>query len=358
MRIDLSLEDLAAGLPFDDIVDVRAPSEFAEDHIPGAINLPALSDAERAEVGTIYTRHDRFEARRIGAAYVARNVAHHLETALADRDGGWRPLVYCWRGGQRSGAVAAIFGQIGWRVGVVEGGYRSYRRAVAARLYDSDLPLRPVLLDGNTGTAKTRLLQLLAGAGWQVIDLEGLANHRGSVLGGRAGGQPSQKLFEGRIAAELVRIDPARPVVIEAESSKVGDCIVPPALWQAMRAAPRVELTAPVAARAAFLAREYGQDPDSAAGLAESLDLLRPIQGHAVVDGWQALLAGAQNEALARDLIERHYDPRYARARATRRGPRLHRLHLEQLDDATLRAALPRIGAALDAAAAEPVSAG
>src|SRR6056297_789826 len=113
-------------LSFDTIIDVRSPSEFAEDHMHGAINLPVLSDAERAQVGTIYVQQDAFLARKIGAALVSRNAASHLEGPLADMGGGWRPLVYCWRGGQRSGAFATILDQVGWRVQVLEGGYQTY----------------------------------------------------------------------------------------------------------------------------------------------------------------------------------------------------------------------------------------
>ena len=134
-----SLCDLGA-LPFDQVIDVRSPAEYAEDHLPGAISLPVLSDAERARVGTIYVQEDRFLARKIGAALVARNAAAHIEGPLADRDGGWRPLVYCWRGGQRSGAFTGILQQIGWRAETIAGGYRSYRRLVVAALYDSPFP--------------------------------------------------------------------------------------------------------------------------------------------------------------------------------------------------------------------------
>ena len=200
---------------FDDVIDVRSPAEFAEDHIPGALNLPALSDAERARVGTIYKQVSPFDARKVGAALVARNVAAHLDGPLADRTGGWRPLVHCWRGGQRSGSVATILKAVGWRADTIEGGYQSWRRLVHAALYDTDLPCPVVLLDGNTGTAKTALLPLLAARGVQVIDLEGLAGHRGSRLGA-TGAQPSQKAFESALAVALARLDRRTPLVVQA----------------------------------------------------------------------------------------------------------------------------------------------
>ena len=258
MRYVLDSPAALRAAPFDEVIDVRSPSEFAEDHLPGAISLPVLSDAERAEVGTVYVREDRFKARRIGAAMVARNAAAHIEDRLADRGGGWRPLVYCWRGGQRSGAFASILEQIGWRVGVVEGGYRAWRRLVSELLYKDTLPHRLVVLDGNTGTAKTDIIRAVARAGGQAVDLEGLAGHRGSALGAMPGGQPAQKAFETQIAATLGGLDPARPTLVEAESSKIGDRMVPPALWKAMRAAPRIGVRAEPAVRAAYLTRAYG----------------------------------------------------------------------------------------------------
>ncbi|MEL6172582.1 MAG: rhodanese-like domain-containing protein, partial [Pseudomonadota bacterium] len=120
---------------FDTLVDVRAPGEFADDHVPGAVNLPVLDDAERARVGTIYKQDSPFRARKIGAALVARNAATHIEGPLADKDGGWRPLVYCWRGGQRSGAFGWMLKEIGWRADTLQGGYKTFRRLVVRVLY-------------------------------------------------------------------------------------------------------------------------------------------------------------------------------------------------------------------------------
>ena len=300
---------------FDTVIDVRSPAEFAEDHVPGAINLPALTNAQRAEVGTIYKQVSPFDARKIGAAMVARNVADHVDGPLRDKDGSWRPLVYCWRGGQRSGSVAIILRQIGWRAETIQGGYQSFRRLVNAALYDAPLPHRLVLLDGNTGTAKTALLQRLRKAGHQVLDLEALAGHRGSLLGATAAGQPAQKGFETALALALHRLDPARPVLVEAESSKIGRITLPPALWQAMLAAERIVLTAPLHARAAFLTRAYSDIWAQPEELTERLNHLRRLRGHAVVDGWLALLQAGDDTALAEALIVQHYDPAYAKSR-------------------------------------------
>ena len=299
---------------FDTLIDVRSPAEYAMDHIPGAINLPALNNAERAEVGTIYKQVSAFNARKVGAAKLARNVAAHVEGPLAGHDGAWRPLVYCWRGGQRSGAFATILQQIGWRADTIAGGYRSYRRLVSAALYDTALPYRLILLDGYTGTAKTEILQLLQRRAIQVIDLEGIANHRGSLLGGQ-GEQPTQKAFESRLAQAIMTLDPARPVVVEAESSKVGAVTLPPMLWQAMCAAPRLEICAPPAARADWLLSAYADMIADPAQLKARLQPLRLHRPAPVVDNWLGLIDRGDFRALALALMAEHYDPAYAKSR-------------------------------------------
>lgn len=323
---------------FDTIIDVRAPSEFAEDHIPGAINLPVLSDAERARVGKIYKQESPFMARKIGAALVAKNAAHHLQTILSDKPGSWQPLVYCWRGGQRSGSFATILSQIGWRVSVLEGGYKCWRRMVLEQLYNMPFPARIVLLNGGTGTGKTDILTQAHALGAQVIDLEGLAQHRGSVFGG-TGDQPSQKLFETRLAQATAALDPARPVLIEGESNRIGAIRLPPMLWEAMRGADVIEIAAPLAARANYIAHRYADLAQDSAQLDQILDTLRKHHAAAMVQHWQTM---AKNPvALSQSLIANHYDPRYARA-AQQTAP-LAQITLPDLSEAALRRAAETI---------------
>ncbi len=310
----ISLSDLQ-NLPFDTVIDVRSPAEFALDHLPGAINLPVLDDDERAKVGTIYVQDSAFKARKIGAALVARNAARHIEETLSDYGKGWKPLIYCWRGGQRSGSFTTILKQVGWRAEVIDGGYRSYRRLVNTALYETAFPAPVVLLDGNTGSAKTDVLATLAQRRVQVIDLEGLANHRGSLFGAMPGGQPSQKAFETALAEQVTLLDPTRPVVIEAESAKVGDRLVPASLWAAMRVAPRLEIQAPLAARAKYLVRAYHDMVADAAILAQTLNRLRPYHSSTQIDAWHGLAQAGEMEQLARELMALHYDSRYGKAR-------------------------------------------
>lgn len=312
-----TLEQLRAN-DFDMIIDVRSPAEFAQDHIPGAINLPALSNEERAQVGTIYVQDNPFNARKVGASLVLNNVAKHIAGPLQAYDGSWRPLIYCWRGGQRSGVFAALLREVGWRAENIEGGYQTYRRFLFDQLYKSPMSHRLVLLDGNTGTAKTALLNKLKARGVQTIDLEKLAGHRGSLLGALPEGQPSQRKFESELSAALCQLDPERPTLIEAESAKIGRINLPPQLWNAMIAAPRINVTAPMAARADFISQDYAvvlQDPDT---VKTRLAPLRRIRGHSVVDHWQDLQDAGAYRDLAEALMRDHYDPAYAKSRRHR----------------------------------------
>lgn len=343
-----ALADLAA-LDVDTIIDVRAPAEFAEDHVPGAINLPVLDDAQRATVGTIYTQDSPFKARKIGGALVAQNTAQHLQTTLADKDGGWQPLVYCWRGGQRSGAFATILDQVGWRVHLLKGGYQSYRRAVVQMLYETPIAHRIVLIEGGTGTAKTALLHHLADAGAQMLDLEGLANHRGSLFGSTRSDQPAQKMFETRIAAALLALDPAKTTFVEAESSKIGERMIPPSLWSQMTAADRIQLRAPLQARSAFLCRAYADLTQDATYLAELIDQLRPYHAADQIADWQAQATSGNWQTLAEGLIATHYDPRYAKS-AARKQPAAETLDLPDLEDSTLARTATNLAAKFNAA--------
>lgn len=338
---DVSAASLAR---FDAIIDVRSPSEFAEDHVPGAISLPVLNDAERAEIGTIYVQQSRFLARRLGAAIIARNIAGHLDGVLSDRPATFKPLLYCWRGGMRSGAMATVLSQVGWRCGVVSGGYKAWRRAVVEGLRKSDAPLGIVLLDGQTGAAKTELLDRLTAIGMQTIDLEGLARHRGSVFGALQGAaQPTQKFFESGIWNAMSGFDLERPIIVEAESNRIGALIVPRRLWLSMITARRVEVAAPEAARVAYLVGAYADIAADMLRLDAALERLRPFHAKELFDQWRALAASREFSALAAGLIRAHYDPLYDRARRKRDGAPLAVIALENLSATSLAAAAVEI---------------
>lgn len=334
---------------FDTVIDVRSPAEFAIDHVPGAINLPALDNEQRAQVGTIYKQINPFDARKVGAGMVVRNVANHIDGPLSGKDGAWRPLVYCWRGGQRSGVFCTILSEIGWRAETVHGGYQSFRRLVHQALYDVVLPQRLILLDGYTGTAKTAILPRLAARGLQVLDLEKLAHHRGSLLGAMPGGQPSQKAFETTLATALHALDPTHPVIVEAESSKIGRIILPPSLWSAMVKAPRIVLEAPLDARATYLAQTYHNVIANPVALADKLKPLRYLRGHTLVDGWISLSRQGEFISLSKALAQSHYDPAYHKSRRIAQRDVLAAIAVHTLDDAGQERAADAIMAAVNA---------
>ena len=336
---------------FDEVVDVRSPSEFALDHIPGAINCPVLDDAERARVGTLYAQVSPFDARKAGAALVSKNIARHIEERFREHPKKWRPLVYCWRGGKRSAAMAHVLREIGWDAATLEGGYRAYRREVLAQLEALPANFRFRVICGATGSGKSRLLAALAAQGAQALDLERLACHRGSVLGDLPGeAQPSQKMFDSLVWRALTRLDPLRPVFVEAESKKIGQLQVPSRLLERMREGECLRLEVPTPERVRYLIAEYRHFLEEPAALKERLRCLTALYGRAVIERWLAQTdAGAWKE-LVGDLLLNHYDPAYQRAAARNY---LHydtgrALPVDRLDEAGIARAA---GTALEAAA-------
>lgn len=327
---------------------MRSPGEFAEDHAPGAINLPVLDNEERVRVGTLYKQVSPFEAKKVGAALIARNIARHLDNHFSDKPKNYRPLVYCWRGGNRSGAMTHILLRVGFAAAQLEGGYKTYRRHVVDELARLPATLQYRVVCGPTGSGKSRLLGALQAAGAQVLDLEGLAAHRGSLLGALPGApQPAQKGFESAIWSALSRFDPTRPVYVESESKRIGMLTVPDALIAAMRASPCLWLEAPLAARVQLLTEDYAHflaHPDT---LNARLAHLVELRGKDTVTAWQTLASNGDWPALITALLTEHYDPAYRKSLAhnyptgpndlTLRVPDLSAAHLQNLAADLLR---------------------
>jgi tRNA 2-selenouridine synthase len=335
---------------FSAVIDARSESEFALDHMPGALNWPVLSDAERIVVGTEYAQVSPFTAKKRGAALVARNIAAHIERDVMQLPKDWKPLVYCWRGGTRSGSLALVLDQIGFRVHMLEGGYREYRRAVVAALDELPARFQYRVVCGTTGSGKSRLLQVLRAQGAQVLDLEALANHRGSVLGLVPGSvQPGQKSFESRVWDTLRGLDVARPVFVESESKKVGDLRVPLLLMELMRKSPCIQLELALDARVRLLIEDYDFFVADTPAFCGRLDALRASRGHEIVNGWQEAARAGRTAEVVQDLLVTHYDPIYIQS-MKRNFIGVSALHLDLAWDGSAQS--------LETAAAQAIAAG
>ena len=303
---------------FDTIIDARAPGEFAEDHLPSALSMPVLNDEERARVGTLYKQVSVFEAKKLGASLVSKNIARHIEEHLLDKPKSWRPLVYCWRGGQRSGAFTHILREIGWDAHRVQGGYKRWRQHVIEQLQLLPSRYKFRVVTGATGSGKSRLLEALAAQGAQVLHLEELAAHKGSVLGNLPGqAQPAQKGFESQLLAALSALDPAREVFVEAESRKIGRLQLPDALLGAIRSATGLRIEAPLQARVEFLLRDYDYAVADPSWLIERLGHLKGLQSNETLARWSDMIATSDFATLVEELLTLHYDPLYQRSQTS-----------------------------------------
>jgi len=299
---------------FSDIIDVRTPAEFAEDHIPGAINLPVLSNEERIIVGTLY-HQSPFEGKKLGAALIARNISTNIQTHLMHYPKEWKPLIYCWRGGKRSGSMTHILRQIGWNAHILDGGYKSYRRQVIKELSELSPQFNYQVVTGQTGSGKSKLLEALAEQGAQILDLESIANHKGSVLGNIPNSpQPSQKNFESQLLITLKQLNPDQIVFVEAESRKIGSLHVPDTLLEKIRLSPCIKIEATLAARVEFLQGDYAyflKDPEA---LKETIDFLKELHGKETLQHWKDLIDQKNWSTLVEQLLKNHYDALYSRS--------------------------------------------
>ncbi|WP_114653001.1 tRNA 2-selenouridine(34) synthase MnmH [Polynucleobacter necessarius] len=309
----LSIEKLASSLDqFDAIIDVRSPAEFALDHIPGAINLPVLSNDECIEIGTLYKQVSPFAAKKLGAAYVSRNIANHLENSLIDFSREWRPLIYCWRGGERSGAFTHILNRIGWKAMQLQSGYQGFRRVVIDGLDQAAKDFSFQVIAGMTGSGKTRILQEIGLLGQQILDLEGLAIHRGSVLGNEPNiEQPSQKSFETNLWNALNQLDSSKIIFVESESKKVGGLHIPDPLMERIREGQCIELRSTTATRVSWLLREYRHFLSNPESFKQKFGLLTSRYGKIQIAKWHEAIDAGDFESLVEELLVMHYDPSY-----------------------------------------------
>lgn len=298
------------------ILDVRAPVEFAQGHVPGALSLPLFSDEERARIGTAYKQINPERAVHLGLEFFGPKMSAMVKWAqkLAP---GKEVRLHCARGGMRSGAVQWLLELAGFRVHLLDGGYKDYRRTVLASFAE----LRPWrVLGGLTGSGKTDVLHQLAAAphAQPVLDLEGLAHHKGSAFGAIGQpAQPTQEQFENNLAAVLAALPTAAPAWVEDESQQIGRLNIPPALFAQLRAAPRWVLEVPRPARVAKLAAEYGAE-DPAALAAAIARLQKRLGGLATQQALAAVAAG--DFARMVELVLDYYDKTYTYGLAPRPG--------------------------------------
>lgn len=318
MPVSINQTQLPLKPPYSEIIDVRSPSEFAEDHIPNAINLPVLNDTQRAEVGTLYKQVDTFTARKVGAALVSQNISTHLNNHFANKDKNYRPVVYCWRGGQRSRSLATVLAEIGWQVRIISGGYKTYRSYVREQLETLPAQFNYRVLCGPTGSGKTHILRQLHQRGANLLDLEALANHRGSVLGQEwdqvPQPQPSQKYFESQLLQALQSHQPGSCLWVESESNKIGQIYLPPSLWNQMKQSPGVAIEVPMADRIQWLLREYSHLTENPQMIKNKLQRLNSVYGRQKLQQWEQMIDAADGESLIGELLESHYDRSYRRS--------------------------------------------
>ena len=298
---------------FDTIIDVRSPLEFAEDHIVGAINCPVLSDLERQKVGTIYKKESSFKAKIIGSSLTAKNIAFHIENNFMEKKGSWQPLIYCWRGGQRSKAFSIVLSEVGWRTNQLKGGYKEYRNQVINFLDNIGPKLKITLISGKTGSAKTKILKSIENEGGQILDLEGLANHKGSLLGKIPDLiQPSQKFFESLIFNKIQNLNLKDKIYIEAESSKIGNIHIPKSIWKKMINSPRIEISANVELRTKFLVSDYDYMCNDPTLINPIIKGLKNRLSKKLFDEWTNLIDRKKWFDLTKSFLENHYDPSYS----------------------------------------------
>ena len=329
-----SIEKLASSMAeFDAIIDVRSPAEFALDHIPGAINLPVLNNEERIEIGTLYKQVSPFAAKKLGAAYVSRNIANHLESSLIDFPREWRPLIYCWRGGERSGAFTHILNRVGWKAMQLQSGYQGFRRVVIDGLDQAAKDFSFQVIAGMTGSGKTRILQEIGALGQQILDLEGLAIHRGSVLGNEPNTeQPSQKGFETNLWNALNQLDPSKIVLVESESKKVGGLHIPDPLMERIRDGQCIEMRSGTATRVSWLLREYRHFLANPESFKQKLGLLTSRYGKVQISKWHDAIDAGDFESLVEELLVMHYDPSY-QSSIVRNFPSYREDHFVELEN-------------------------
>lgn len=310
-------------------IDVRSPIEFGQDHIPGSVNIPLFSNEERAEIGTAYTHDGPETAVRLGESYAGPKISHYLEQVKSyarER----RVLVLCARGGMRSERFSEFLAQHGYRPYRLRNGYKGYRRYVQSS-FERKLSL--IVLGGRTGCGKTDLLKEIAGQGEQVLDLEGLANHRGSAFGSVGlGPQPSTRHFENRLFHKLLVLDKDRPIWVEDESLNIGKVVLPAPFYNQLQSTELVLIDMERSRRIERLCRDYGN-----AGKEPLIEALGKIRKRVGLENHQKAQKAIEESKLpqAVSLVLDYYDKCYDYYQESRKRKILCRIMIEDGDMAS-----------------------
>ena len=319
------------------IIDVRSPSEFHEDHIPGSTNLPVLNDEERKLVGSIYKNDSPFKAKKLGASLISKNIAMHIKKKFINNPGSWKPLIYCWRGGQRSNAIAIILSEIGWEVFLLKGGYKTYRKEINNSLNSIINNYKYIVLRGKTGTAKTKILEIIISKGGYALNLENLAKHKGSLLGKLPkSSQPSQKYFESLIYFELKKLRKNKPVLVESESSKIGNLYLPSNLLYKIENSPCIDIESNIDARASYLVKDYSKFILKKNSFNELFLYASSKLGKKVVNKWKKNYENKNWKELALQLIVEYYDPLYSHKKNLKKNLSIESHYFKTLNQASI----------------------
>lgn len=296
------------------IIDVRTPLEYAEDHLPGAYNVPILTNEERVEIGTIYKQQGSQQARIRGMELTCGRFADMAREAAAHADG--RPiLVYCWRGGMRSLSMGILIESCGYPVVQLRGGYKAFRNQVLSYFEKFTPPAELIVIHGMTGNGKTTFINGLDSKKWTAIDLEGLARHRGSAFGSMGlGDQPAQKRFDTMLWDALRHAPSGKPIVLEGESQRIGRITLPGNVYDVMASSCKVWCNVSVDTRVARLTEEYARQ-EYREPMAESLERIRKKLGGTQYAALKEMLERWDIAGVARGLIEQYYDKLYYKHR-------------------------------------------
>lgn len=317
MNHDRSIQECMEAMEEYTPIDLRSPGEYELNHIPGAVNIPLFNNEERAEIGTIYKQVGQKEARWRAMEIVSPKLPSILGEIKKISESGKKPLLYCWRGGMRSRTTALFAELSGLVVFRIEGGYRAYREYIV-NLIPSLIPEKAIIIDGMTGTGKTKILHQLKQLGYPVLDLERYANHRGSIFGAITGETPhNQKMFDSLLAEDLMKMKGSPYFIMEGESKRIGHAVQPPELYEKKEKGMHIRVSCSLETRVERIYEEYvngAKDPEmfhEKAGEA----LKRILKRVKPADIQQELLMHLEEKnykEMTRLLMVYYYDPRYA----------------------------------------------